>query len=264
MNDMKNYKDFINLIRSKGGYVFSKEEALKQMDTHEGSLKVTLARNIKLGNLVYLGQGLYTIIPPEYKSMGAPPPEWYIDDLMKAHGCHYYVGLLSAAALHGAAHQAPQLFQVICDKKILPTLIGKSRIHFYYARSIPEIPYQKRNTPTGTINVSTPEGTAFDLIKYMRQSGHLNHVSTVLSELGESIKAQSLKNAALHYSLFYSQRLGYMLDELGHEDKTATLNRFVNKNSLRYITLRSDGPVGDFPKNEKWHVIVNEELEPDI
>jgi predicted transcriptional regulator of viral defense system len=264
MNDMKNYKDFIKSIQSKGIYVFSKEEALKEIDTHANSLKVTLARNIKLGSITYLGQHLYLIVPPEYESMGSPPPEWYIDDLMKAHGCHYYVGLLTAAAFHGAAHQAPQVFQVICDKRIPNVRIGESQIQFYYSKSIVDLPQQKRNTPTGYINISTPEVTAFDLIKYMRQSGHINHVATILSELEENIKAQNLKNTAIYYPPAYSQRLGYMLDELGYPDKTHTLNRFIRKISHRYIPLRSDGPKGSFPKSEKWYVIINEELEPDI
>jgi len=44
----------------------------------------------------------------EYRVAGAPPASWYIDDFMKAVGTPYYVGVLTAAALHGAAHQAPQ------------------------------------------------------------------------------------------------------------------------------------------------------------
>lgn len=264
MNDMHNYTDFIRGLQSKGIYVFSKKDLLAKTNIQEGSAKVTLARNIKLGNIVYIGQHLYLIIPPEYKSMKSPPPEWYVHDLMKAHKCHYYVGLLTAAAFHGAAHQAPQVFQIICDKRLPEVIIGNAKIQFYYSRMVSQLPLQERNTPTGYLNVSTPEVTAFDLIKYMRQSGHINHVATVLTELGENIKARDLKKAALFYSPAYIQRLGYMLDELGHSDKTSLLNNFIKKQPLRYVYLRSDGPKNTFPKNEKWHVLINEKLEPDI
>lgn len=260
---MRNYKTFIKSIQSQGIYVFSKEEALKEIETNENSLKVTLARNIKLGNLIYLGQHLYSVIPPGYGGMGAPPPEWYIDTLMKAHRCHYYVGLLTAASYHGAVHQAPKVFQVICNKRILNTSIGKYHIRFFYSKPIFDLPQERRNTPTGCMNMSTPEVTAFDLIKYMKQSGSINHVSTILSALGENIKAQRLKNAATHYPPAYGQRLGYMLDKLGYLDKTATLNRFIREAARGYTLLRSDGPDGDFPKCEKWHVIINEVLNPD-
>ena len=46
------------------------------------------------------------VVPPQYASWGAPPPGWYIDDLMRHEGRPYYVGLLKAAELHGATHQA--------------------------------------------------------------------------------------------------------------------------------------------------------------
>jgi hypothetical protein len=55
--------------------------------------------------------------PLEYREAGGPPASWFIDDLMRFLGQPYYVGLLSAAAIHGAAHQQPMVFQgrvVIC------------------------------------------------------------------------------------------------------------------------------------------------------
>lgn len=261
---MQSYKDFIENIQSKGLFVFSKQEALKKTKTHENSLRVTLARNLKAGNLSHLGKRLYLITPLTYKKVGAPPPEWYIDALMKAHGCQYYVGLLTAASLYGAAHQAPQVFQVLCDKKLPEMLIGGVRIRFYYSRHISKEMIRLKNTPVGYMNVSTPEATAFDLIKYMRQSGHINHVATVLSELGETLKAKELKKMASLYPPAYSQRLGYMLDELGYIRKTSLLNEFIQKQSARYVPLRSDWPKKACPKQDKWHVVVNETLDPDI
>jgi len=261
---MQLYQDFIKEIQSKGIYVFSKEEALQKIDIQEASLKVTLARNVRLRNLVYLGQHLYGIIPPEYKSWGAPPPEWYIDQLMQAHGAHYYVGLLTAAALHGAAHQATQVFQVICDKRLPRVSIGRSEIHFYYSAEVARLPCQMKNTPTGAMRVSIPEVTAFDLVKYLRQSGHINHVATVFLELGEHLKAKDLRKVASYYPPAYGKRLGYLLDELGFSHKTQPLNDFIEKQFPRYIPLRSDLPHESSPKNKRWRIIVNEKLEPDV
>ena len=48
-------------------------------------------------------------------------PEWYIDSLMRHEKRSYYVGLLTAAAAHGAAHQAGMEFQVVTDK-LLPDM----------------------------------------------------------------------------------------------------------------------------------------------
>ena len=57
--------------------------------------------------------GFFVIIPLEYRSTMTLPPEWFIADLMACLEQPYYVGLLSAASLHGAAHQQPQQFQVV-------------------------------------------------------------------------------------------------------------------------------------------------------
>ncbi|MEF8985500.1 MAG: type IV toxin-antitoxin system AbiEi family antitoxin [Bacteroidales bacterium] len=60
-------------------------------------------------------------MPPEYSSRGVLPPVLFIHQLMQYIGKSYYIGLLSAAALHGAAHQQPQEFFVVTSSKQAPT-----------------------------------------------------------------------------------------------------------------------------------------------
>lgn len=56
--------------------------------------------------------------PADYRSWGVLPGELFIDGMMRALGREYYVSLLTAAAMHGAAHQAPQVFQVMVDRHV--------------------------------------------------------------------------------------------------------------------------------------------------
>jgi len=114
------------------------------------------------------------------------------------------------------------------------------------------------------MNVSTPEATAFDLIKYMKQSGHINHVATVLLELGEALRAREISKMASFYPPAYAQRLGYMLDELGYTSKTKLLHQVIFKKSTRSVLLRSDGDKGPCPKQTQWNILINETLEPDL
>ena len=58
------------------------------------------------------------------------PATWFIDALMKHFSQEYYVGLLTAAALHGAAHQQPMTFQVITDKRTRNITVGELFIEF--------------------------------------------------------------------------------------------------------------------------------------
>ena len=55
------------------------------------------------------------IITPEYAQSGMLPATLFIDDLMKSLNRKYYIGLHSAAALYGAAHQQPMEFFVITE-----------------------------------------------------------------------------------------------------------------------------------------------------
>ena len=260
---MSSLKTFLIDLQSKGRYVFSKEEFSQKFEISDAYAYLALSREAKKESVKSIGKGLYIIIPPEYKAMGAPPPDWYMHELMQKHACHYYAGLLTAATYYGASHQAPQIFQVICNKQLPPAVVGRSKICFYYSKFIKQLPYHTVNTQTGIMHISTPEGTAFDLVKYIKQSGHINHVATVLSELGERIKVKELVKYAQLYPLAYSQRLGYILDFVGWSKKTVHLFSFVTKAKVRFVPLT--GNETDTPlKNDKWKLMVDVNLEPDI
>jgi predicted transcriptional regulator of viral defense system len=255
---------YVESLQRQGRYLFLKGEALKTLGISDSALKISLSRLCKKGKIAYLKKGLYQIIPIEYEINGSLPPEWIIHDLMIHLNIPYYVGLLSAAALHGAAHQAPQIFQVICQRQIPNLVIGSSKICFYKSQNMSIIPTQNFKTPAGYAHVSTPEGTAFDLIRYIHQSGNLNHVATVLSELSESMDSQKLLLIAQKISIRYTQRLGYILDFIGYGPLTDHLYQFVSQKNPIYTPLRSDHSVENADKNKKWHLFINETIETDI
>jgi len=78
------------------------------------------ARVRAAGHFFVPAPGLYIPIPSEYSTWGVVPALDFIDQLMKHLGRSYCVGLLSAAEIHGAAHQRPQVFQVFADKHAMP------------------------------------------------------------------------------------------------------------------------------------------------
>jgi hypothetical protein len=55
---------------------------------------------------------------------------------MRQEGHPYYVGLLKAAELHGATHQAVMEFQVVTDKRLPKIRAGRSAIGFYYRKDM--------------------------------------------------------------------------------------------------------------------------------
>ena len=90
------------------------------------------------GRIISIYKGFYLIVPPEYASRGLLPPMLFIDSLMQYIGKPYYIGLLSAAALHGAAHQQPQEFFVVPDTKQTTTLKKGLKVNYIIKKDIPE------------------------------------------------------------------------------------------------------------------------------
>ncbi len=159
-------------LLAKGRGVFSADEAQKEIGISRGAFLDAAERLQRRGQLIRPRRGFYVVVPPQHSTAGAPPPEWYIDALMRHEKRPYYVGLLAAAAAHGASHQAVMEFQVVTDKLLPDIEAGRTRIAFSYRKDMaavaPGIEYRK--TQSGHMKLSSPELTALDLVRYP-QSG---------------------------------------------------------------------------------------------
>jgi predicted transcriptional regulator of viral defense system len=203
-------------------------------------------------------------VPVESRDAGAPPPTWFVDDLMRFHGQPYYVGLLSAAALHGAAHQQPQEFQIVTSEQLRPAVAGRARLRFFRKRAIERTASMDLKTETGMLRVSTPEATALDLMRYLEASGHLGNVATVLAELVEKIDGQRLADVArAEDSVATAQRLGYLFEQVGGGAVGVQLAEWIGSLRPRFVPLRRDRPTRRSAKDARWRVIVNEQVEAD-
>ena len=183
---------------------------------------------------------------------------------MEREGHPYYAGLLSAAQFHGVAHHRPQEFQVVVARPRRPIVCGQVRVSFFVRKNIAAIPAQSFNTPRGTIRVSTPEATTFDLIGYADQVGGLDQVATVLAELGEALDPDKLAAAADASPVAWAQRLGYLLASTDYEDKTGPLLAFVGRKARQTAPLLVGAPLDDAPRDAAWKLTVNADVEPDL
>ena len=256
---------YIEELQSQGRLVFTSDEAKKALgDSPNAFIKASL-RLIRKDKLLRPTSGFYVIIPTEYRSGKSVPPEWYIDALMKFHGLPYYVGGLSAAALHGAAHQAPQELQVVTTKPLRPIIAQRTRIRFLTKKTIHDTPVQEMKTHTGYFKTSTPEATAIDLIRYYRWAGYLNNVVTILAELSERIDSKKLVLAAQkECEIAIAQRLGYLLDQYGEKKSTSELHKWISENQTKFILLRPGWNGEVSARDEQRRILINEELESDL
>jgi predicted transcriptional regulator of viral defense system len=256
--------DWVDALQASGRYTFDRGEAIAALGTRSLMLKKAVMRLATKRRIVVPKRGFYVIVPIEYRAAGAPPPSWFIDDLMRHLGKPYYVGVLSAAALHGAAHQQPQEFQVVTRTAARPVVAGRARIRFLGKRQHGQTPTSRMNTETGSMRVSTPEATALDLLRYAPSAGGLGNVATVLAELAERIDSGHLVEAVrADGELAYAQRLGYLLDLVGAGERAVELSRLVADARLRNTPLLPGQATRGCPVDRRWRVVVNERVDPD-
>ena len=257
--------NFVEELQAQGRLVFTSEEAQKKLGESPNAFIKASLRLIRKDKLFRPTTGFYVIIPTEYRSGKSVPSEWYIDALMKFHGLPYYVGCLSAAALHGAAHQAPQELQVITTKPIRSITTHRTRIRFLTKKDLSDTLVQEMKTHTGYFKVSTPEATSLDLIRYYRWAGYLNNVATVLSELSERIDPKKLVHTAkTEAEIAQAQRLGYLLEKYGNKKSASELCKWTSEQETKFIPLRPGWNGEILARDEKWRVLVNDDVEPDL
>ena len=254
----------VDELEAGGILTFSREDAERLGPKSRTGLVPGLRRLQKKRRIVALGRGLYAIVPLAYRDQGGPPPSWFIDAMMRHIEQPYYVGLLTAAALHGAAHQPPMAFQVLVERPFRPARVGRAEIEFHQVKHVRSAPCVEMVTETGAMRVSTPEITALDLVHFARASGHLSHVTTVLEELTEEVDGRALLDAARLYPTPTIQRLGYLLQLLEKNDVLTHLPAILGERRVRPVLLSTDHPQDGAPLDPEWKVFVNVDVEPDL
>jgi len=255
--------DFVDGLQARGRYTFTRETATRAVGSSAVAMEAGLRRLKTRRRLASPRRGFHVIVPVEYREAGCPPATWFIDELMRYLAQPYYVGLLSAASVHGAAHQQPMVFQVVTDRPTRPARAGRVRISFHMSRSVESVQVAKVQTETGTMRVSTPEATAFDLVRFADAGGHLGNVATVLAELAERLAPRTLVGVASLYSVPDVQRLGYLLDLVRERELADALAQWLAERRFRPVLLARGQAVRRAKPDPRWRVLPNAEVEAD-
>jgi predicted transcriptional regulator of viral defense system len=255
---------FIADLAARGRYTFTVEEAAKALHQSPVAARAALRRLRKKGEIAMPYRGFWVIVPPENRSNGCLPPDQFIPQLMEHLKEPYYAGLLSAAEYLGAAHQRPQVFQVVVAKNRPPIDYGKFRIRFVARGNVAEIPTVSFKTPRGFLKLSTPEATSFDLVGYPDRSAGLDNVATILAELAEQLDAGKLVEVARLSPTAWAQRLGYLLDLVGADDKTTALASYIEQEQPVATPLARSTPFKGAEKNSRWLVMINTVVEVEV
>ena len=249
---------------SRGRYHFSTEEMAAELGVSLTATRSALRRLKEKGVVASPYRGFHVVVPPEHQRVGCLPAEQFVPQLMGRLEVPYYAALLTAARYHGAAHQQPQIFQVVVPKNRPPLDCGLVHVSFVARHNAAAMPTGTVNTPRGLLEVSAPETTAYDLVGYPDHCGGLDNVATLLAELGEQLDPGRLAEIAELSPVPWAQRLGFILDLVEHSSRTERLARFVESRATETTSLLPSAWTASVRRNDRWKLWVNADLEPDL
>jgi predicted transcriptional regulator of viral defense system len=259
-------------LLARGEVFFSSEKAEQSLGLGHGAFLDAAERLQKQKKLVRLRRGNYVVVPPQFGPWGAPPPSWYIDALMRHESSPYYVGLLKAAEIHGATHQAVLEFQIVAEKRVPNMQVGRSLLSFYYRKQLAPISQAiaDHKTDTGSMKVSSVELTSLDLLRYPYASAGLDNIVTVLADLGEKIDPEKLASVSVSFPKSVVQRLGHLLDQLSYADATQPMLRELLREQLPPWVELDPEEVAEpqlapkcIERDKRWNVVVRRKPEVD-
>lgn len=252
---------YVESLQARGRYTFTKSQAAEAVQGSLSAVKLALNRLAAKKRIARIRRDFYIIIPLEYSSKGVLPPDWFIDPMMAFLGQPYYVGLLSASAVHGSSIQQPQEYQVVIPIFMRSINLKHIRIRFFKRSGMHKSPVKKIKSATGSINVSDPAVTAIDLVGYAKQIGGYDSIVPPINELCKLIAPDMLIEAAeQEQNLAFVQRLGYILEWLGEDKLADRLAKWLAGKKADWIALDPSAKRVGPERSPRWHIIVNTEF----
>lgn len=259
--------EYIKYLLSVEEYSFSLEEITEKVSKNSVAIKRELSRLTEKKEIISLRKGFYHIIPPRYSSSEKLPIPLYAEKLFQYLERKYYVGLYSAAKIHGASHQQLQRDYVIIESPKLNDIKKKSfDIHFFTTASWPRYNIQIKKSDAGAYQISSPALTFADLIHYHTKIGGLNRMLATLEELTEEINEHDLSLLASWYNYKSTlQRVGFILEELfGESPFTDIIYEKLNQDPFYPVLLSPKKNQKPGSANNRWKIDVNLKMESDL
>ena len=263
---MRRTRDFVDALRSVGRYTFNAAELRDAVGGTDLAREASVRRLKKKGLLSSPRKGFYFIVPnaspQEHSCLG----ELFIDDLMKHIGRPYYVGLMSAAALHVDHIQKPAKLHVVTDKPTRPVAASLHPVEFYARKQMEDWDATEMQDRPTTIRVSTPEQTLVDLIRYStnarsaKKTGRLEAVMPAVKSLATVVDGNRLVDAVFNAQTTTFQRLCYIIWRVGPRRLRRPL--LVHEEEWRdpLFSVALSPTMPGLRTSHRWNVTVDDEL----
>lgn len=259
--------EYIRQLLSFEEYSFSLEEVLAKSSKNQTAVRRELNRLVEKKEIINLRKGFYLIIPPRYSCAEKLPLQLYAEKLFTYLNRNYYIGLYSAAKIHGASHQQIQRDYLIIETPMLNPIRKKNfDIQFHTSGKWPNNNIEKRKSDAGTYHVASPALTFIDLIHHHTKIGGLNRMLASLEELTEELLEWDLQALLEWYEIKSTlQRTGFLLEELlGSNCFSDMIFEKLTQKSFYPVLLSPNKSEKPGHVNNRWKIDINLLLESDL
>ena len=259
--------EYIRLLQSYEVYGFSYDDVLKNCIAPEITLRKELQRLIKKNLIQNLRKSFYVIIPAKYQNVSKIPIQLYVERLFGSIHKDYYLGLYSAAALHGASHQQIQKDYIIYKPPAMREIDkGNFSIKFFQTTNWPKKNIVQKKSDSGLFNVSSPALTLADFLHFQNKLGGINRMLAIIEELSETIHLDDVNELISWYPHVNTfQRMGYLLEQFDVDDKILeVIQKHLETQKVYSMLLSPIKNEKPGSANNRWKIDVNITLENDL
>ena len=249
---------------SQGISAMTTAEVAGLLGVPDDHVRVRLAAPMKRGEWVSPARGLWVPVRPEYRATGGPPGVELIDDLASYFGVPYYVGWLSAASRWGAAHHAPQVFQVAVGGRIADRTVGRVRFEFNCRERGGQVPISMVRTYGGDVPFSTPAVTALDVATDIDLAGGLDNMANVIIDLVDeaALTATDVAEVARWFPVASVRRIGWIIETFTDLNNLEPLRNAAQTDMVAPSLLHPASPRRG-NSDSAWGLVINAEVDPD-
>ena len=181
---------------------------------------------------------------------------WWLHDYFQWLDEPYYLALQSAASSFGSNPQALQVTQVMTKVPHRSLKIGRLRVQFFVKSALQQTPVQLLANAFAPLQVSTPEATIFDLIKYATRIGGIGRAAETIGPMLPQVRPDELRRLLeLEGEVTTAQRLGFVLENLRNPRLAKVVQDWLPEDLL-FVPL-VPGMSGDAPEIMRWRILNN-------
>jgi len=249
---------FIDAHMALGRVAFALADLMKESGLSAIAAKRQLSRLRGRAVRVSPRQPFFLIVGPEHRSMGAPPAIWWLEDYFNWLGRPYYLALQSAASSFGSNPQALQVTQVMTDRPCRAMKVGRIQVRLFVKSGIARTPKQQLTRAAAPLWISTPEATAFDLIRYATSIGGIERAAETIGPLLPLLRARELKRVLeAEDEPATAQRLGFVLEAGGAKRLAQTIHDWLPEKLALVPLSPLRGDRKSITVVERWQVLNN-------